>query len=594
MCGICGELRLDGAQPDLGAVDRMMTALARRGPDHEGSYSDGPLAFGHRRLAVMDLSASSDQPMLDSELRLAIVFNGTIYNYRELRTELTRLGYPFFSNGDTEVILKAYRAWGEACVERFNGMFAFAIWDASNRALFLARDRLGIKPLYFNTGAKRFRFASSTQALLAAGDVDARIDPVALHHQLTLHAVVPAPRTILQGVRKLAPATTMRIDFNGQIQERRYWHLRAERPHAARSDDEWVAATRQALVRAVERQRTAADTPVGVLLSGGLDSSLLVALFDAAGVRDLQTFSIGFEAVGGEEADEFRYSDLVAKRFGTRHRRYALSNAEILPALPDTIANMAEPMVSQDVVAFHLLSQRVAKHVKVVLCGQGADEVFGGYYWYPQMQADTGSDIERLRRHYFDRTHERFLEAVGPAFRDGDHTATLVEELLAQAGAATFLDRILRLDVTTLIVDDPVKRVDNMTMAWGLEARVPFLDHELVELAMQMPPELKLKEGGKFPLKAIARGLVPDAVIDRPKGYFPVPALKYLRGETFDLMRDVLNSRACRERGVFDRAYIEKLLADPDAYMTPIGGAELRHAAFLEMWLQRNVDRYNR
>lgn len=590
MCGICGELRFDGARPDLAAVDRMMAALARRGPDHEGSHSDGPLAFGHRRLAIIDLSESSDQPMLDSELHLAVVFNGTIYNYRELRAELTQLGYRFFSTGDTEVILKAYHAWGAECVRHFNGMFAFAIWDAHRHELFLARDRLGIKPLYYAGTDRSLRFASTTQALLAAGGVDTRIDPVALHHQLTLHAVVPAPRTILQGVRKLAPATTMLIDYRGQVREHHYWALTAERPPQNRSESEWIAETRAALLRAVERQRTAADTPVGVLLSGGLDSSLLVALFDAAGVRDLQTFSIGFESVGGEEADEFRYSDLVAQRFGTRHQRFALPNADIVAALPGTIANMAEPMVSQDVAAFYLLAQRVSRHVKVVLCGQGADEVFGGYYWYSQMDADSGSDIERLRRHYFDRAHDRFLEAVGPAWRDGDHTTALVEPLLAQPGATTFLDRILRLDVTTLIVDDPVKRVDNMTMAWGLEARVPFLDHELVELAMQMPPELKLKEGGKFPLKAIARGLVPDAVIDRPKGYFPVPALKYLRGEAFDLMRDALNSRTCRERGLFDRAYIDKLLANPDAYMTPIGGAELRHAAFLEMWLQRNVD----
>jgi asparagine synthase (glutamine-hydrolysing) len=590
MCGICGELRFDGTRPDLPAVARMMTALARRGPDHEGSHSDGPLAFGHRRLAVIDLSESSDQPMLDSELRLAIVFNGTIYNYRELRGELTQLGYRFFSTGDTEVILKAYHAWGGDCVRRFNGMFAFAIWDAHRHELFLARDRIGIKPLYYSGTGSYLRFASTTQALLAAGNIDTRVDPVALHHQLTLHAVVPAPRTILEGVRKLAPATTLCIDSRGKPHERRYWELRAERPAQSHSTEEWIAATRAALFRAVERQRTAADTPVGVLLSGGLDSSLLVALFDAAGVHDLQTFSIGFESVGGEEADEFRYSDMVAQRFGTRHQRFALPNAAILTALPETIAAMAEPMVSQDVVAFYLLAQRVSRQVKVVLCGQGADEVFAGYYWYPQMEADTGGDIERLRRHYFDRTHERFLEAVGPAYRDGDHTAALVEQLLAQPGAATFLDRILRLDVTTLIVDDPVKRVDNMTMAWGLEARVPFLDHELVELAMQMPPELKLREGGKYPLKAIARGLVPDAIIDRPKGYFPVPALKYLRGEALDLMRDTLNSRASRERGLFDRAYIEKLLADPDAWMTPIGGAELRHAAFLEMWLQRNVD----
>ena len=205
MCGISGELRFDGAAPDAAAVARMVAAMVRRGPDSAGSFSDGPLAFGHRRLAVIDLSASSNQPLVDSELKLSLVFNGTIYNYRELRQELVQRGYHFFSEGDSEVILKAFHAFGDKCVERFNGMFAFAIWDMQKRRLFLARDRMGIKPLYYTLDSTRLRFASTLQALLAAGDVDTSIDSVALHHHLTLHAVVPAPRTILNGVRKLAP-----------------------------------------------------------------------------------------------------------------------------------------------------------------------------------------------------------------------------------------------------------------------------------------------------------------------------------------------------------------------------------------------------
>lgn len=328
-----------------------------------------------------------------------------------------------------------------------------------------------------------------------------------------------------------------------------------------------------------------------MLLSGGLDSSLLVGVLDRLGARDIPTFSIGFEALSEEAADEFEYSDAVAQRFHTRHRRYRLSNSEILRHLEAAVAVMSEPMVSQDVVAWYLLAERVKKDVKVVLCGQGADEVFGGYYWYARMHADSGSDLERLRRHYFDRSHEDFLQLVAPALRGADHTAALIEALLAEPGADTFLDRVLRLDVTTLIVDDPVKRVDNMTMAFGLEARVPFLDHELIELAMQMPPELKLKSDGKYPLKALARGLLPDSVIDRPKGYFPIPALKYIRGPFLDFMRAILTSDACRRRGVFNPAYLDRLLADPDREpLTPIGGSTLRHLALLELWLQRVVD----
>ncbi len=590
MCGISGELRFDGRAPDLAAVARMKDALARRGPDSEGDYRDGPLAFGHRRLAVIDLSERSRQPMVDRELGLALVFNGTIYNFHELRRELEARGHHFFSDGDTEVILKAYAAWGERCVEHMQGMFAFAVWDSKKQTLFLARDRLGIKPLYFSQTSKQFRFASTPQALLAAGEVDTRIDPVALHHQLTLHAVVPAPHTILQGIRKLAPATTMTLDMRGGITTRRYRQLNAQRPAREKSEHEWIEAVHQGLRAAVEKRRVIADVPVGVLLSGGLDSSLIVALLAEAGQKNLLTFSIGFEDVAEEKGSEFEYSDQVAARYATQHQRFLIPNRDVLTRLPECVRNMSEPMVAQDAVAFYLLAERVSKEVKVVQSGQGADEVFGGYFWYPLMERDTGTDLERFRKHYFDRTHEEFLETVAPDYHGVDHTSQLIEALLAEPGADTFLDRVLRLDVTTLIVDDPVKRVDNMTMAWGLEARVPFLDHELVELAAGMPPELKLKSGGKHPLKTIARGLLPDAIIDRPKGYFPMPALKYVRGEFLTFMREVLNSETCRRRGLFQRAYVEKLLAAPEQYMTPLQGSKLWHLALLEYWLQLNVD----
>ncbi len=593
MCGICGELRFDGWLADSAAIERMSAKLARRGPDHAGQFADGPLAFGHRRLAIIDLTHSADQPMADPELQLVLVFNGTIYNYRELREELVALGYHFFSQSDTEVILKAWHAWGEACVERFFGMFAFALWDQRDASLFLARDRFGIKPLYFTQDAARLRFASSLQALLAAGGVDMQLDPVALHHHFSLHGVVPAPRTILRGVKKLAPATTLRINSDRQVTQRRYWHLNATRPTPALTEAEWLDATRSVLTRAVERHRLAADVPVGVLLSGGLDSSLLVALL-ADHVNNLQTFSMGFEDVGAdsEKADEFEYSDLIAQHFKTRHHKYLIPNSEVLSRLPEAVVAMTEPMVSQDVIAFYLLSERVSKEVKVALAGQGADEVFGGYFWYPRMDAATGTPLQRFSQNYVDRDHAEYLEMIAPAWQVPDVTAELVARELAKPQADSFLDEVFRFDVTTLMVDDPVKRMDNMPMAWGLETRVPFVDHELVELAASMPPELKLKEGGKYPLKAISRGLIPDAVIDRPKGYFPVPALKYVRGPFLELMRGILQSDACIRRGLYQRAYVDKLLAEPEAeaHFTRINGSKLWHLALLEWWLQVNVD----
>ena len=308
----------------------------------------------------------------------------------------------------------------------------------------------------------------------------------------------------------------------------------------------------------------------------------------------MRTFSIGFEDIGEERGSEFEYSDQVVERFQTQHRKIHISNSQVLPRLPEAVANMAEPMVGQDAVAFYLLAEQVSKEVKVVQSGQGADEVFGGYFWYPLMQEASGTDLERFSQYYFDRPHDEYLQTVTDAFHGEDYTSQWVERELAQPNGDTFMDRVLRLDVTALIVDDPVKRVDNMTMAWGLEARVPFLDHELVELAAQMPPELKLKSGGKHPLKVIARGLLPDAVIDRPKGYFPMPALKYVRGEFLDFMRDILLSQACLKRNLYNRTYVDNLLADPenDRNFTKIKGSKLWHLSLLEYWLQMNVDPY--
>ena len=591
MCGICGELRFDGRPADLAAIARMTERLRPRGPDHGGSYSDGVLGFGHRRLSIIDLSERSNQPLVDQELGLALVFNGTLYNYPELRAQLRQKGYHFFSDGDSEVILKAYREWGEQAPERFHGMFAFAIWDMRNCSLFMARDRFGIKPFYWSRDARRFRFASSLQALLAGGGVNTALDPEAMHFQFTLHGVVPAPRTVLQGVRKLEPAHWLRIDAQGNERQGAYWQLDATRVEASRSEAEWVEATHEVLRKAVRKRNEIADVPVGVLLSGGLDSSLLVALLAELGKENLHTFTIGFEDQPEEVGNEFEYSDLVVERYQPLHHKFLVPNEEVLRRLPEAVDAMAEPMFGQDAVAFYLLSEQVSREIKVVQSGQGADEVFGGYFWYPRIMEDTtGSCADRLRRHYFDRDHDEFLRMVTADFRGPDYTGEFVARRLEEAGAEECIDAVLRLDVTTFIVDDPVKRVDNMTMAWGLEARVPFLDHELVELAARCPASIKFRSGGKHLLKEVARGLVPDAVIERPKGYFPMPALKYVRGEFLEFMRDILDSRACRERGLYERSYIEMLLNAPEMHHTRIQGSKLWQLALLEYWLQRNVD----
>ncbi len=595
MCGICGEYRLDGTLPDLDHIQVMMEKLEKRGPDHAGTFSDGALAFGHRRLSILDLSEKGNQPMIDPQLSLALVFNGTIYNHPELREELSGKGHTFFSTGDTEVILKAYAEWGTDCVKHFLGMFAIAIWDLKKKTLFLARDRMGIKPLYYsffnNANSKGFRFASNTQALLASNngnDIDTSIDPVALHHQFTLHAVVPAPMTILNGIRKLAPAHSLLIKDNGEQQLQRYWTLDATRSKEERTDEEWTEAIHESLRVAVRRRNDVSDVPVGVLLSGGLDSSLLVGLLDEIGIKDIPTYSIGFDDQPEEKGSEFEFSDAVVERFNTNHHKIHIPNEQTLSRLPEAISHMSEPMFGQDAIGFYLLSEQVAKDVKVVQSGQGADEVFGGYFWYDKMNKAKGSHIERFRQYYFDRDHDEMAEMLMPDFIDRDFTAETMTDLLQSPHAETFIDAVFRADTTMLIVDDPVKRVDNMTMAHGLEARVPFLDHELVELAAKMPPHMKLKSGGKHVLQEISRGMIPDSVIDRKKGYFPVPALKYVRGEFLAFMQDVLNSQQCKERGIYQRSYVEKLLKAPDAHHTRIQGNKLWHIALLEYWLQDN------
>jgi asparagine synthase (glutamine-hydrolysing) len=588
MCGICGEYRLDGGQPQLSSIHAMMDNLEKRGPDNSGSYADGPIAFGHRRLAILDLSEKGNQPMVDPHLGYSLVFNGTIYNHPELRKQLEALGHTFFSTSDTEVILKAYAQWGKDCVKRFLGMFAIAIWDLKKKTLFMARDRMGIKPFYYKLDKQGLRFASSMPALLATPDIDTSLDSAAIHNLFSLHAVVPAPRTVINGVRKLEPAHSLTINEKGEQALERYWELDATRPAEPASEEEWIERIHEALRVAVKRRNNISDVPVGVLLSGGLDSSLLVGLLDEIGIEDIRTFTIGFDDQPEEKGSEYEFSDAVVERFNTNHHKFHIPNEQTLTRLPEAISNMAEPMFGQDAIGFYLLSEQVSKHVKVVQSGQGADEVFGGYFWYPQMNEAKGSALDRFRPYYFDRDHDEMLEMLTPKYVNKDFTSELMKELLEAPKADSFIDQVLRADTTTLIVDDPVKRVDNMTMAWGLEARVPFLDHELVELAAKMPAELKLRDGGKYALKKISRGVVPDSVIDRPKGYFPVPALKFVRGEFLEFMQDTLNSQKCRERGLYQRSYVDKLLAKPDEHLTRIQGSKVWHLTLLEHWLQTN------
>ncbi|ABO24904.1 N-acetylglutaminylglutamine amidotransferase [Shewanella loihica] len=587
MCGIAGELSFT-TSAKVDQVAAMLDKLAPRGPDGQGLYSLGPCCLGHRRLKIIDLSEHGAQPMVDAELGLTLVFNGCIYNYRALRAELSELGYHFFSHSDSEVILKAYAHWGRQCVEKFNGMFAFAIHERDTGRLFIARDRLGIKPLYYFKDGHSLVFASSLPALLRHPVADTEIDPQSLNHYLCFRAIV-GDKTLFKQIHKLEAAHWMLVRPDGQVDHQSYWHLSPGSSLETETEETWSQQLEQKLFDSAKR-RLEADVPVGVLLSGGLDSSLIVGLLHELGQKEIHTFSIGFDDVADEQGNEFKYSDLIAEHYQTRHQKIVVSHSELISHLPDCVMAMSEPMVSHDVIGFYLLSKTVSQHVKVVQSGQGADEVFGGYHWYPPMVDATAEDeAQTYQDAYFSWQYPEYQQLVAEPLLDGDHAGDYVRRYFAHCPAETAIDKTLMLDTRVMLVDDPVKRVDNMTMAFGLEARVPFLDHELVELASRIPFDLKLKEGGKYLLKQVARRIIPHQVIDRPKGYFPVPGLRNMQGPYLALAKEVFARPQARARGIFNMDYIDAMLASPEQQLTRFG-SRLWQVTLLELWLQLHLD----
>ncbi len=563
----------------------MTACLENRGPDAEGSWSSGPVGLGHRRLNIIDPTDTANQPMIDNDLGLAIVFNGTIFNYAELKENLISSGYDFFTASDTEVILKAYRAWGGSFIERLDGIFSFVIYDLINRTLTLGRDRLGIKPLYYHSDNQRVRFASTLPALLAPGDFDAKICRKGLHYYMTLHGIVPAPHTIIKGIEKLPPATLREISPKGEERNIVYWKLsyRRSRHYETLSQQDWVDLTHEMVARAV-RKNTVSDVPLGVLLSGGLDSSLIVA--NLAERQKVRTYSIGFEDVGNISGHEFAASDYVSRYFGTVHEKILVGEAELLESIPSVIKAMSEPMVSHDCAGFFLLAQNLRAKTTVVQSGQGADEVFAGYHWYPGY-AKSADLLQAYISGYFDRTGEELESQLTEQWQTSkDYSREYVGSHLRASDGETQLDRALHHDIHLMLPEDPVKRLDNMTASLGVEGRVPFLDHELVEMASRMPPDLKLMRGGKGVLKHAADKLLPRRIVDRKKGYFPVPPLVHVKGKILELITDTLSDVAVGDRGIFNRKYIQSLRRRPMLRMTPLGGAEVWQLAVLELWLR--------
>ena len=430
MCGIAGEISFAGKASTL-YVEKMLEKLAPRGPDGWGVLAQGNMCFGHQRLKVIDLTAAGAQPMHDATLGLSIVFNGCIYNYKALRAELEQLGHRFFSSSDTEVILKAYAQWQEQCMTRFNGMFAFAIWHRDSNSTFFARDRLGIKPLYYHHNRNGLWFSSTLPALLRCAEVPRQLNPAGVHQYMAFRAIVGAD-TLFSNVYKLQPGHWMRVSAEGDVKQGCYWQLHTDTDYSEkRSEADWQQELKAALFDSAKR-RLEADVPVGVLLSGGLDSSLLVGMLSELGQKQLHTFSIGFDDVAEEEGNEFTYSDIIARHYDTQHNKIFARHDTLLSHLRPCIDAMSEPMVSHDVIGFYLLAQAVSQHVKVVQSGQGADEVFAGYHWYPPMtEANEHNAAQRYAGAYFSWDEPQLAQVLAPQYCLRNYSLSYIQQYFA-------------------------------------------------------------------------------------------------------------------------------------------------------------------
>ena len=587
MCGICGEFKFKDYSFNEKRLADLLDSISSRGKDSNGIFKDEDVFLGHHRLSIIDTSRKSNQPMKVNQY--LIIFNGVIYNYIDLRKKLISKGHHFDSSGDTEVIIKMFIEYGDNCVDYLDGVFAFCIYDTKNKSIFLARDRFGIKPLYYSIEDNHIVFSSSMKGILGYIK-NKKIDPIALNYQFTLHSVVPAPHTIISGINKLEPGNTMTVYKSGKSYLKKYFDIE-QIEISDLSDSQIIDKSRYLLNEAIKKRLNVADVPVGILLSGGLDSSLITAMSSQVKEK-ISTYSIGFDTIEKEIGNEFYYSDIVAKYYQTQHSKYNVTNDLLYDNLDNVIKNMSEPMFSQDSSAFYLLSQKVSQSNKVVLSGQGADEVFGGYFWYEKIMNETAlSDAEIISKFYFDRDFISYKSAINKEYVSDNYAFNDIDNRCKKMDSNfSTLDKVFRLEMSMFIIDDPVKRIDNMTMSHALEARVPFLDVDLVKFMLTIKGTKKIEKGAKYYLKKLSEDYLEDDIIYRDKFYFPVPPLKVLKGKFYDYCKNILNKDESLERELYDRDYINNLLKDPNGNYTQINGNELWHFTLLERWLQLHVD----
>lgn len=618
MCGIAGILRLDRTTAAPAEVlERMLQSIFHRGPDEDGRLIDGELALGMRRLSIIDL-ADGQQPIFDESGRYAVVFNGEIYNYRELRQELIGRGHTLKTRSDTEVIVHLYEEQGPACLEQLRGMFGIAVWDQRERTLFIARDRMGIKPLYYTIKNNTLIFGSEIKALLAHPDVHPALDLRGLSNYLSLK-YIPSPGTLFEGIHSLPPGYYL-MARDGRIELQRYWDISYAKPQSPKSEAEYIDEATE-LIRESVKLRLRSDVPFGAFLSGGVDSSTIVALMAEQMVEPVKTFSVGFG-----EGDELPYAKLVADRFGCEHHTLNITAADFIEHAETVLWHMDQPIADQATVATLMVAKLARQHVKMVLTGEGGDELFAGYARYagerfspytrwlpkpvgrivrigvrrlPGMRRGklalhaltTGNEAQRFANWFpmfNDETKRQVLTERMSDYREG--AADIFAHHLDECDARDPLDRMLYVDSKLWLPDFLLLRGDKLTMANSLEARIPLLDHKLVEFAARLPTKYKLHRGDrKYLLKRVAERMLPREIIHRKKQGFPIPIDRWLRNEARPLMRDMLSQESLQRRGLFNPQYIEQLMQQHESGFAD-NTTELWGLVSLEIWMRRMVD----
>ena len=628
MCGICGQLNFDSKPAQARDTEAMVRTLDHRGPDDRGAYTHGPASIGIARLNVIDLD-TGHQPVHNEDSSCWCVLNGEIYNYRELRETLTARGHHFYTQSDTETIVHLYEEYGAALAEYLRGMFAIALWDQRRQQLLLIRDRLGVKPLYYYLDPNRLVFGSELKALLAAG-IPREVDPQAADDYLT-HGYVPGEGAIFHNVHKLLPAHTLLVQRNGSTELNRYWDLldpKWDAEHSAASNPAQRAEATWDMLKEAVRYRLASDVPIGVLLSGGIDSTAVVAAMREVTSQPIKTFTVGFD---DKSYDESGLARLTAERFGTEHHQL-VAQIEASEIVPSYIHHLDEPYAESSAIPIYYVSRLAREHITVALGGDGGDELFGGYNhyaasrymeWYQKLPATLShrlipwavrqlsvshsrASFENLAKRFVsavdlspERAQLKWLEVIsddlkqrlhGPALRDRDGALPafrFYEQHLDQASRQDGINRQMFMDSRIYLPDGILTKVDRMSMAHGLETRGPFLDHKFVEFGHRLPPEVKIRGlTRKYLLKKLLRGPVPPQVLSQKKMGFVLPLARWLSGDLKELLCDTLSSDRLRRSGYFDPVAVEHLISSHLARRED-HGKTLWSLLVFQLWLDR-------